>query len=439
MDSYINNVFIDRIEELSSEYASRMAEGKSGRYFTQAFNAAKRKFTEIAYLIYLRCTKNLHCDDSFVGNNIHTDIIRAIDSHNYTKILSCLEDNEVIVVNNTYKVNDFSKSFIIHPSMRIKVNNSRYKFNYKSTLVDLNKFKHLHKMIQSLPSIYVAQPTIEEEKMVKLNKENRKYKREIKEEQMKNTEYQKLTYDEDSLIKYCQGDEVMEVVFRMKLKQLTEQPKLIWNRYYHVFHQLPKTFREEVLRLNGKRIYEVFDVPGADLHMLAKLLETKDIPHKELIKFEQDVKQDFRKLFGICKRTGKAKAYVKTSFKRYLFARSDFYNNLRTGSTCWHIDQYFQTNYPSIREELIKWDETNISGKKTKSLWADSTLIEFETISVRMRNLLQQRFNMPSITCHDAVYLIEEDAERITDKQLLKVFYDSLDLLVDRQETLYNI
>lgn len=269
--------------------------------------------------------------------------------------------------------------------------------------------------------------------------EEKQYKRTIQECDLEMTFYSGLTYDEDALKEFCNGDELLEYWFENKLKDLNKPPRVIWNRYYHLFHTLSKDFREHVLRYKGQKLVEVFDVSGSDMHMLAKMIESHDVREKDIINFQRDVKNDLRKLFGVCKKTGKAKSYVKNAFKKYLFQKKEFYDRIRTGSTTWHIDQYFLDNYPSIRELLINWEETNISGKTTKSLWADMMWKEFEVISTRLTSLLYNRKHMKCFTCHDAVYLTEDDAEEITEKEIKEMFYEALDLLIDRQENFYNL
>lgn len=317
--------------------------------------------------------------------------------------------------------------------MLVALTNSKYTLNHNNSIsIDISNFTFTNKNLLTLPSI-ICGPFNEQEP------ENKIYKRTIKECDIEMTFYSKLTYDEQALTEFCDGDDLLENTLRIKLKELSNPPKIVWNRYYHLFHTLSKEFREHVLRFNGKKIIEVFDVPGSDLHMIAKALEKTTVKEKELIKFQKDVKQDFRKLFGVCKKTGKATKTVKTAFKKYLFQRHDAYSNIRKDSTVWYIDQYFQENYPNIREQIIEWGETDISGKTTKSLWADMMMEEFETVSVRLTSLLYNRKHMYSFTCHDAVYLTEDDAEEITEKEIKEMFYEALDLLIDRQENFYNL
>lgn len=438
-NTYIHNEFIQLVDSLSTQYADSKALGKQGKYFKRTFNAAKQNFAELSYFLYFRLFKWSVNPSAFEVNHIEGKELNKF-TRDYSSILKFLVDNNVLVINSKYKVHGFTKSFIFSNYTISLINNSRYKFNYRSTLIDISKYNTLYKSLLSFPSIYVLHFTDEEEIEAKFNKEKRReYRITHQEEEVENMNYDKLTYDEKALEEYCAGDELMEYYFTQKLKGLVKQPEIIWNRYYHIFHQLPKEFRTSVLRFNGKPIVEAFDVPGSDMHMLAKLLENYDIREKELVKFQTDVKNDFRILFGQCLKTGKAKSYVKTAFKKYLFARKDFYDNIRSNSTCWQIDQYFQVNFPTIREILINWHEIDINNNRTKGLWADAMLNEFETISVRMKNLLQQRKHMSCLTCHDAVYLIEEDAENITEDELKTIFYEALDLYVDRQEDFYNL
>lgn len=409
-----------------------MAAGKQGRYYTQSFNANKTNYIEIAYFIYLKCYKLSAYVGQFEHNNINSDKFKAIDKNNYSKIIADLECNNVIKVNNSYSVKRFSKSYTIHKDMLVALNNSKYTLKHSNSIsIDITNFAITNKNLLT-PSSIICDPTYNEQ-------ENKIYKRTIKECDIEMTFYSKLTYDEQALIEFCDGDDLLENTLRIKLKDLSKPPRVVWNRYYHLFHTLGKEFREHVLRFNGKKLFEVFDIPGSDLHMLAKALEKTDVKEKELIKFQKDVKQDFRKLFGTCKKTGKATKTVKTAFKKYLFQTKECYDNIRKDSTVWYIDQYFQENYPNIREQIIEWGETDISGKTTKSLWADMMMEEFETVSVRLSSLLYNRKHMYSFTCHDAVYLTEDDAEEITENEIKEMFYEALDLLIDRQENFFNL
>ena len=197
------------------------AEGKSEKYYKYAFNAAKSNFAEVAYLLYIKCFKLAGDISKFNGNNINSSYFKSIDPHNYQAILDILAANNVIVINNSYAAKRFSKSFILHHDIIYSINDSKYKFNYNSTLIDLSSYQHLYKMFQPFPSIYVDQTrsdnVLREEKF---NKNKREYKKTYEDKEMEKTNYQMLTYDEKSLIEYCAGDELMEYYYRQKLKDL---------------------------------------------------------------------------------------------------------------------------------------------------------------------------------------------------------------------------
>jgi hypothetical protein len=249
-NTYIHNEFIQLIDKLSTQYADTKALGKQGRYYTQSFNAAKANFTELSYFLYFRLFKLSVNPSAFEVNHIDRSTLKAF-TNNYKEILKSLVDNDVLIVNSCYKVNGFSKSFIFSKYTLSLINNSRLKFNYKSTLIDISKYHTLYESLSSFPSIYVSQPTNEEEIEAKFNKDKRReYKTTHPEEEVENMNYNKLTYDKKALQEYCAGDELMEHYYTQKLKGLAKQPEIIWNRYYHLFHQLPKEFRTSVLRFN---------------------------------------------------------------------------------------------------------------------------------------------------------------------------------------------
>lgn len=153
----IFNFYVDKIDELSSEYAAKMAEGKQGRYFTQSFNANKRNYTRIAYCLYIKCYTLTNYVGWFKSNNINSNVFKAIDRDNYTKILADLTANNIIVVNNCYSKDNFSKSFAIHSDLLVHLNNCKrtaklsQHINY--TIIDTDVFKLHIKTSSTLPSI----------------------------------------------------------------------------------------------------------------------------------------------------------------------------------------------------------------------------------------------------------------------------------------------
>ena len=232
---------------------------------------------------------------------------------------------------------------------------------------------------------------------------------------------------------------MMEVFLRNKLRKLNNDPEVYWNRFSHLFHQLSKDFREKILRLDGEPIKEVFDIPASDLHMIAKTIENIDsIPIKEIKRFQQLVKDDFRKIFGT-RKDGKCTENTKLAFKKYLNKQKNQYSNIRTGSTQYKIDEYFKENIPNVREFIINFKEITTDKKTSKALWAECMNLEYETMSIRLRNILDREKHIKSLTCHDSIYVKVSDLKKITKQEIIEYFYEAIDLLIDREVNFFNL
>lgn len=236
--------------------------------------------------------------------------------------------------------------------------------------------------------------------------------------------YNQLEYDENKLDEYCGNDDFLYNYNKRRLLRLSQKAKLIKGRWYHPFHEFTKKFRETVLTFEGEHIKEIFDISASDMHMLAKYLENiDDIPQNELIKFQKDVKNDFRKKFG-SRKDGKCTAKVKKAFKVYLNMKKERYDCLRFNSLPAKIDEYFIENYPHIREYV----------KNTNDIWQISMNEEFNIMSDQMVNELEKH-GIKSLTCHDAIY-VKQSAQV---PNIKKMFYQNLDLISDRTENMMNL
>ena len=190
--------------------------------------------------------------------------------------------------------------------------------------------------------------------------------------------------------------------------------------------------REQVITFNGEKLVEIFDIPAADLHMMANYLEYDNnvtVPESELLEFQKKTKEDFRKQFGIDEKTGKCTKTVKEAFKIY-FNLQDERKYKWTSKIVKTIDNYFKTHFPTIREWIIH----------TKDIWKRGAEEEYKIVSCKMFKQLIQ-IGIFNISCHDAIYVLKSDAERT--KQIInKIFYNNLNLLIDRkarEEAFYNL
>ena len=439
MNTYISKTFIDKVDNLSTIFAELHSSHLQGRYKTQSFNSTKKNYTNIALFFYLNSFKFSPNSLDFNFNRFSSSEFKKISKKQYKEIIEDLAENKIIVVNNSYSNNDegFSKSYLITSNILSDIKESKFKFNYKSELIVIPNILLSVGRVPSIicGNIYKSVDLIGADE-TKLDKE---YNRTITTEEMKNTEYSKLTYDEEALKEYCCGDEMMEVFLRNKLRKLNNDPEVYWNRFSHLFHQLSKDFREKVLRLDGEPIKEVFDIPASDLHMIAKTIENIDsIPIKEIKRFQQLVKDDFRKIFGT-RKDGKCTENTKLAFKKYLNKQKNQYSNIRTGSTQYKIDEYFKENIPNVREFIINFKEITTDKKTSKALWAECMNLEYETMSIRLRNILDREKHIKSLTCHDSIYVKVSDLKKITKQEIIKYFYEAIDLLIDREVNFFNL
>lgn len=451
MKTYISTKFNERIEELSTIFAETHSAHLQGRYRTQSFNAIKKQYLNIATFLYLKVFKFSPNKNMFEFNHVNSSHFQKI-SRLYKEIVKDLVDNSMIIENDhfffagkdengKFKKGSFSRSYVLDNSVKSGIHDSVYRLSYKSTLIDIPKsILDIFYSLELIPAIYFSSSRTEDKIIgrdeTKLDKE---YNRTITTEEMKKTEYSKLTYDEDSLIEFCQGDELAYHYFKGMLNKLNNTPETAWNRLYHVFHQFSKEFREKVLRLDGEPIKEIFDIPASDLHMIAKTIENIDsIPIKEIKRFQQLVKDDFRKIFGT-RKDGKCTENTKLAFKKYLNKQKDQYSNIRTGSTQHKIDEYFKENIPNVREFIINFQEITTDKKTSKALWAECMNLEYETMSIRLRNILDREKHIKSLTCHDSIYVKVSDLKKITKQEIINYFYEAIDLLIDREENFFNI
>jgi len=247
--------------------------------------------------------------------------------------------------------------------------------------------------------------------------------------------YKYLDYDDESLKKWCRGDTLEYMKCKKKIDEMFKDPLWVKGRYYHAFHQFPHKFREKVLRFKGMKLVEVFDIPAADLHTLAKILEVDpetSYYQKTLKEFELDVLRDFRKDFGTRKKDGKCLGWVKRAFKIYLNLQSPGkYDHFRTGKIVQKINNYFEKKYPAIQSFI----------RNHNDIWLESAKREFKIMSDYLFHNLAAE-GIPAFTVHDAVYVPEVFVPYLTETNLetgskrnriTKMFYQSLQLRYDQE------
>ena len=237
-----------------------------------------------------------------------------------------------------------------------------------------------------------------------------------------------MTCDNKALKRFWKKDEVELLRYENLMTKLSQDAKFSDYRYYHVFHQLPKQFREDVLRFDGEQIKEIFDITAADMWMMTKYIEetySDLIPSEEMKSFEHAIKMDIRKIFGT-KKDGKCKKLVKQAFKIFLNGKKkaenfndDFDPEYREGSILSKIDQFFKCMFPNVRRAIMT----------TKDFWKIYFKMEYEIVSDKMFNYLKDR-GIYSLTCHDAIYVKKSDLESIQklNINMQKLFEEFLNL-----------
>lgn len=272
---------------------------------------------------------------------------------------------------------------------------------------------------------------------LKISSENGASQRSGEEDSRATSAYEKLSVDYISLLKLMKGDAVGAMLKAMKLQaSFKRAPHLKSGRWWHPFHFTSKKLRRALL-LDGEKITEAFDVAGSDLHFLCKIMEqsgkfTSQSLKQELLAFEEEVKNDFRKKFGVSKATGKCFKKSKTAIKVLLnMSRepvlsedegledipeskvSKLKSFLFSSSRAGQIAKWIFKNFPHVFMFL---------GYDNKNLWLKLNEAETETISGKMKKKLEER-KIESLPLHDAIYIKVSDVGKVDCK---KLFYESL-------------
>lgn len=422
MKTVVSTYYLNKIDSLAFDFANARAQSFPKRFQKKVFNSAYQVFQNISLYLYLKLNKATLDKTNFKFNHIYSKDLKKFSCKLYHKIIQILSENNIIKVNNHYFHGEptisFSKSYLIHKDIFYSIDESKRKLKYQLKEIEIPE-----KIVKILnvKSINNEDDSIDTQK--KLNRFNRgnQPKNEVSKIRYY---YNQLQYDENKLNEYCDKDDFLYNYNKRRLLRLNQQPKFIKGRFYHPFHEFSKNFRETVLTFEGEKIKEIFDISASDMHMLAKYLEQNDdIPLKELIEFQNDVKNDFRKKFGV-RKDGKCTSQVKKAFKVYLNLKKDRYDNFRYNSIASKIDEYFKENYPHIREYI----------KETDDIWQISMNEEFKIMSDKMVSELEKH-GIKSLTCHDAIYV----KESVQVPNIKKMFYQNLDLISDRTSKMLEL
>ena len=221
------------------------------------------------------------------------------------------------------------------------------------------------------------------------------------------------------------------------------------NRYYHTFHQTPKTLREKYLMFNGDNLDEAFDVHQCFYVLMCKLLETNnDIPKEELLGYEKLVRCGdlYETIVNYVKETPyandklystDARNYIKGEIQRWrnmLPKRVECQKGVVKG-----IDEFYEKFFPSIRQFILNYKTRKQKKKKNnckvKQLQCDCIKIETNTMNKVCRRL--EEYGIYALTIHDSVYIRVCDKTMLESKGIIveNVFWEELGLLIDTPNT----
>lgn len=206
-------------------------------------------------------------------------------------------------------------------------------------------------------------------------------------------------------------------------------------RYFSWFHSL-KGRERSFFTINNSYLRECFDIPACNFCILAKMLEEFNIEEKELSKFQRIIK--FKYIYkeiadyANIEWNENNKSLIKDSVQHWLNIRKCRFNQGSYKDNYFiYVDDYIKNNFPNIYNTIINWREeeyTNTAGKtkKSKMLWQDYQKIELEIIT-KLINYLFKIYKVTPVTVHDAVYLTDNDKEKVTEK-IEDIFWKIIDL-----------
>lgn len=231
-------------------------------------------------------------------------------------------------------------------------------------------------------------------------------------------------------------------------------------RLYHAFHSLHKEQRNTQVLWDGKNVEEVWDAHSAFFAFIGYYIKQvyngndKEVVTKEANAFidltldnklyadiisyhkKNGISIDREKAKGLCNR------YRGVSRKR-LLKKNGTRTSYKDVQDLQIIDSYFEEKYPHIRDFFLdyhrrkklvrKEDDSNVYSVAVEGLWRvnfiqpksvsnlqrDITPYELKFISLGICRELYQKYNIKSITVHDAIYtkkMTDEEKQDVREK-----------------------
>jgi len=248
--------------------------------------------------------------------------------------------------------------------------------------------------------------------------------------------YQYIQVNEDS-ITYERGSKEWEELAKKWNKH--SPAKKSRNRIYSWFHSIHggnngHENERSFFTLNGSTLRECFDVPACNFCLLSKMLEdNKEVDQHELMAFQLMIKTEYiygkiAEFIGVDIRDQIVKKNIKEACQHWLNIRKRYKcNGMKSDKYFTCIDQYFNTHFHSIYNALLNWREEEYNGKITKMLWDDFQKVEFDIISNKICTYLHKTYEVFPVTVHDAIYLTDDDREKVKEK-IEDIFWKELNL-----------
>lgn len=224
-------------------------------------------------------------------------------------------------------------------------------------------------------------------------------------------------------------------------------------RFYHYFHYCPSDYRQKSVTWDGENLVEYWDASSAFFIVLCYGL-------REFVEYTDDnLKNQYmdetRKMLGLAlsgnlysvvqkyhnDRTNYpvtrdtikewCQIYKGVSYK-YLFKKDGSYKQTYYVKRLRYIDEYFEANFPNIRNYILSYPRIEVDNKNRKEwivvngslvckyspkwisrIHKDFMPLEFKLFSIGICKRIFDKYGVKCLTVHDAIYMKRSDAERL--------------------------
>ena len=104
MITKISKLYMDKIEELAKEFAHNHAKQYRDFSYTRTYNATVKAYRNFGIFFYIATNKLSFSNRDFRFNHIFVKAFTILSNRLYKKILTHLEKNKIIRINNHYMI-----------------------------------------------------------------------------------------------------------------------------------------------------------------------------------------------------------------------------------------------------------------------------------------------------------------------------------------------